>query len=167
MFTHPQCVAHHAECTAPVKGTAGSAGFDLTSVETVTILPGERRMVSTGLSITCPPGCYGRIAPRSGLALKHGIDVLAGVIDPDYTGIVQAILYNTSDTPFTVETGMRMCQLIYERYQDFPAIKYMAMSLDPNLEAHAPSERGSGGFGSTGLRDPGEGRSYPDPVLGH
>lgn len=119
------------------------------------------------------PGCYGRIAPRSGLALHHGIDVLAGVIDADYTGIVKAILYNTSNEPFTIETGMRMCQLIYERYQEFPVIKSMSMKLDPALDPTEPArnaattERGRNGFGSTGLGDPGQARPYPDPVLGH
>jgi len=152
MFSHPECTAHHRDCVVPVKATLRSAGFDLSSVETVTIPPGERRVISTGLSITCPIGTYGRLAPRSGLAANHGIDVLAGVIDADYTGIVKAVLINTGSEPFTVNTGMRMCQLIFERYQEFPVSKYMNMKLDTCLEisTEADDERGSSGFGSSG-----------------
>lgn len=149
MFSHPECTAHHRDCVVPVKATLRSAGFDLSSVETVVIPPGERRVISTGLSITCPVGTYGRLAPRSGLAAKHGIDVLAGVIDADYTGIVKAVLINTGSEAFTVETGMRMCQLIFERYQEFPVSKYMNMKLEPALETNDDA-RGAKGFGSSG-----------------
>jgi dUTP pyrophosphatase len=143
----PECIAHHSACVAPVKATLMSAGFDLASVEAVTIAPGERAVVSTGLSITCPPGTYGRLAPRSGLAAKHGIDILAGVIDSDYTGIVKAVVLNTGTDPFEVTPGMRICQLIFERYEAFPVTKYMNMKLDGTLD---PTERGSRGFGSSG-----------------
>lgn len=149
----PVCIAYSNHCVVPAKATDGSAGFDLSSVERVVIPPGERRLVSTGLQIESPVGTYGRLAPRSGLAWKHGIDVLAGVIDRDYTGIVKAVLLNTGSDPFTVEVGDRMCQIIFERYESCAPCKYMTMKLGetPPDDAARPGERGSGGFGSTGV----------------
>jgi dUTP pyrophosphatase len=148
MLAQPTCTALHDKCIAPVKATLASAGFDLASVDTVTIAPGERAIVSTGLRIECPPGTYGRLAPRSGLAAKHGIDVMAGVIDSDYQGIVKAILLNTGTEPFHIEPGMRVCQLIFEKYEPFPVTKFMNMKLDTSID---PTERGADGFGSSGV----------------
>lgn len=148
MIQQPECIAHHDKCIAPVKATLSSAGFDLTSVDTVTIAPGDRAIVSTGLSIMCPVGTYGRLAPRSGLAAKYGIDVMAGVIDSDYRGIVKVVLLNTGTEPFHIEPGMRVCQLIFEKYEAFPVTKFMNMKLDASID---PTERGSNGFGSSGL----------------
>lgn len=145
------CVAHSPECIAPTKATPESAGYDLSSIDALTIAPGERQVVSTGLSITCPPGTYGRLAPRSGLALRHGIDVLAGVIDPDYTGIVKVILLNTGREPFRVEQGMRVCQLIFESYDSFGVSRYMPMKFaESGTEVPRETQRGSKGFGSSG-----------------
>merc|ERR1719319_237928 len=89
-----------------------------------------------------PHGTYARLAPRSGLAWKHGIDVFAGVIDADYRGEVKVILYNTQDEAFTVKTGDRIAQLILEQ------IATPEVAVVEDLEA---SVRGSGGFGSTGV----------------
>jgi len=191
MNSQPTCTAYHPECIAPAKATIGSAGFDLSSVETVEIPPGGRALVSTGLAIKCPTGTYGRIAPRSGLSIRNGINVLGGVIDPDYTGIVKAILHNTSTEPFTVDVGMKMCQIIFERYETFPVTTYINMKFaDGEEEMVTSTDRGTRGFGSSGLyeprgndykeflklrkdlqegkaRDPGQGRPYPDPVYTH
>ena len=83
-----------AHAIAPMRATEGSAGYDLSSAVDAVIPPNGRLAVSTGISIGLPEGTYGRVAPRSGLAFKYGIDVLAGVIDADYRGEVKCILYN-------------------------------------------------------------------------
>lgn len=95
--------------------TENSAGMDLISCERQTIKPRHRVTINIGIRIEIPKNCYGRIAPRSGLAKKHGIQVLAGVIDSDYRGIIKVLLYNCSDEAFTVEEGGRIAQLICER----------------------------------------------------
>ena len=74
------------QATLPVRSTNGAAGYDLFSTDSYVVLPGRRVVVSTGISVQLPAGTYGRIAPRSGLAVKHGLDTLAGVVDPDYQG---------------------------------------------------------------------------------
>ena len=83
-----------SHATLPVRGSSGAAGYDLHSTEGYVILPGQRAVVSTGLSFELPSGVYGRVAPRSGLAVKHGLQVGAGVVDPDYTGEVKVVLFN-------------------------------------------------------------------------
>src|ERR1044071_7605215 len=88
----------HPEARLPSRGSASAAGLDLCAVERVTIEPGGRAAVRTGVAVAIPVGFYGRVAPRSGLAVRHGIDVLAGVIDADYRGELCCVLYNTSDT---------------------------------------------------------------------
>jgi dUTP pyrophosphatase len=125
----------------PSRGSDGACGLDIHSSESVVLGPGSRQGVRTGLSVAIPEGCYGRIAPRSGLALKHGIDTLAGVVDSDYRGEIVCILINLSDTAFEISSGDRIAQLIIEKYD----------RLEPEwadmLEVTA---RNTGGFGSTG-----------------
>ena len=102
--------------TLPSKGSPQSAGFDLSASEPTSIPPGGRGIVKTDLSIACPPGTYARIAPRSGLAIKKGIDVGAGVVDADYRGPVGVILFNLdSENVFEVQKGDRIAQLILEK----------------------------------------------------
>ena len=126
----------------PTKGSEHSAGYDLYSCCNVLIYPQERTLVKTGIVLEIPEGFYGRIAPRSGLALKNGIDVMAGVIDSDYRGEIGVILYNTDKTvPFHIKIGDRIAQLIIEKYYNFDLEK---------AEDLNSSDRGSGGFGSTG-----------------
>lgn len=126
----------------PTKGSQYSAGYDLYSCCNVLIYPQERALVKTGIVLEIPDGYYGRIAPRSGLALKNGIDVMAGVIDSDYRGEIGVILYNTDKTvPFHIKIGDRIAQLIIEKYYNFDLEK---------AEDLNSSDRGSGGFGSTG-----------------
>jgi dUTP pyrophosphatase len=129
----------------PARATTGAVGYDLFSTDNYVVLPGRRVVVSTGVSISMPPGCYGRIAPRSGLAVKHGLDTLAGVIDPDYTGEVKVVLQNLDATqPFVIRPGYRIAQLILEQCVT-PVVHEVASECTPL------TGRGDGGFGSTGL----------------
>ena len=104
-------------------------------------------MIGTGLAFGIPVGNYGRVAPRSGLAYKNSIDVLAGVIDADYRGEVKVILANFSDNDFQVEEGMRIAQLIIEKY---------TLTTLAEVETLDDTVRGAGGFGSTGVQKIGE-----------
>jgi dUTP pyrophosphatase len=125
----------------PARGSEFAAGADLSCIEPFTLQPGERRLIPTGLAFEIPPGYYGRVAPRSGLAVRHGIDTLAGVIDADYRGECQVLLINLSDKPVSFEAGERIAQLIIERVA---ACDYVwADELND-------TDRGTGGFGSTG-----------------
>ena len=138
---------HGADLPLPSYQSEGAAGLDLVAavaVDTpVTIDPGHRAMVPTGLVVALPPGTEGQVRPRSGLALRHGITVLnsPGTIDADYRGEIQVILVNLGQVPFTVARGMRIAQLIIG-----PAMQvtiYETISLDETT-------RGVAGFGSTG-----------------
>lgn len=117
-----------------------SAGCDLSSTEDYILKPGERKLFKTGLSIAIPIGFYGRVAPRSGLAYKNGLDVLAGVIDEDYRGDVGVILINLGQEDKSIAAGDKIAQLIFEVYAraDFVEVD--------NLDE---TDRGAGGYGST------------------
>ena len=106
----------------PVRGTSGVAGYDLAVAEAAVVPAHGKCLVKTGLAMALPPGCYGRIAPRSGLALKKFIDVGAGVIDADYRGEVGAVLFNFGNEDFVVNMGDRIAQLIFEKIKT-PEIK--------------------------------------------
>lgn len=123
----------------PARQTSGAAGYDLYASASVSILPGKRALVPTGIAIALPEGHYGRVAPRSSLAVK-GIDVSAGVIDADYRGEVKVLLLNAGFEMFTAHKGTRIAQLIVERVFTGPVVE---SDLDR-------TSRGSGGFGSTG-----------------
>jgi len=125
----------------PVRGSALAAGLDLCSVEELTIEPKQRVLAHTGVAVAIPEGHYGRIAPRSGLALRTGLDVLSGVIDADYRGEIGCLLYNTGDEMITLPAQSKICQLIIEKI-----ITPEAVWADEINE----TDRGSGGFGSTG-----------------
>jgi dUTP pyrophosphatase len=126
----------------PTKGSAKAVGYDLYSAYDKVIPSRGREVVPTDVVVALPAGTYGRIAPRSGLALKHGIDVGAGVIDPDYRGNVGILLFNFSDTDFAVKAGDRVAQLICERVAT-PDVKEVA-EIDETA-------RGANGYGSTGV----------------
>ena len=158
-----QRLSEHAQL--PTYGSNGAAGLDLYAdfsregYSVCNLAPGERRLIKTGLSIDLPRGHYARVAPRSGLAYKNGIAVMAGVIDEDYRGEVGVILFNSDFVPASAETDMmdyqpirpgrshmikhgdRIAQLIIEKYT--PCLVVEVSSLDS-------TERGAGGFGSTG-----------------
>ncbi|NXG72350.1 DUT protein, partial [Baryphthengus martii] len=127
--------------SAPSKGSARAAGYDLYSAYDCVIPPMEKAVVKTDIQIALPSGCYGRVAPRSGLAAKHFIDVGAGVIDEDYRGNVGVVLFNFGKETFEVKKGDRIAQLICERIC-YPELE--------EVQALDDTERGEGGFGSTG-----------------
>jgi dUTP pyrophosphatase len=125
----------------PVRGSSFAAGLDICSIEDLKIEARQRAIARTGLAVAIPHGFYGRVAPRSGLAAKQGLDVLAGVIDSDYRGELCCILYNTSDSSIDLPAGSKICQLIVEKIITPKAT--WVNDLDETA-------RGAGGFGSTG-----------------
>ena len=140
----------HKDAIIPKRAEDGAAGFDLSvlglknevgdDVERCMLYRGAKIIVSTGISMQIPKNCVGIIKPRSGLAIKHGVDVLAGVIDSSYRGEIKVILVNHSDNWIDLEFGMRIAQLIVTPIiTDFEVVE----ELDE-------TERGDGGFGSTG-----------------
>jgi dUTP pyrophosphatase len=130
----------------PSYGSEYAAGMDVCSSEKVIVPSHGRALVSTGFSISMPESIghkyYLRIAPRSGLAVKNGITTGAGVIDSDYRGVVKVLLFNHGDDDFVVNVGDRIAQMIMERIvrPDFHLV-----------DSHEESQRGMGGFGSTGI----------------
>ena len=126
----------------PCRATSGSAGYDLSSAASLVVPSRGRAVIPTDLSIAVPPGTYGRVAPRSGLALKSGIDVGAGVVDSDYRGPLGVILFNHSDADFSIAAGDRVAQLILE---------VIAVADVEETDELTSTERGHGGFGSTGV----------------
>jgi len=139
-----QRLAHGRDLPLPSYASADSAGLDLyAATGPLTLAPGARALVGTGLALALPEGFEGQVRPRSGLALKHGVTVLnaPGTIDSDYRGEIGVLLVNLGESPFVVERGMRIAQLV----------------ISPVARAHLvegevpPSGRGAGGFGSTGL----------------
>jgi len=132
----------HDDAVIPTRGSMEAAGLDLTSVEHTIIEPGKRAMIGTGLSCMLPISTYLRIAPRSGLAAKYGIDVLAGVVDADYRGEIKVILQNLGDEAFIVNPGDRIAQGILEIF--------VVAEID-ELDNLVDTDRGDGGFGSTGI----------------
>ncbi|MYL97587.1 dUTP diphosphatase [Novosphingobium sp. FGD1] len=127
----------------PAYATAGAAGMDVVSAEDVTLARGARHAVATGLSLAIPAGFEIQVRPRSGLALKHGISVpnAPGTIDSDYRGELKVILINHGEEPFAIRRGDRVAQLVLA-----PVTRASWLTVD-ELEA---TERGEGGFGSTG-----------------
>jgi dUTP pyrophosphatase len=131
----------HPAAKLPARGTNWSVGADLCCLEAFTLGPRERKSVPTGLIIEIPPGWYGRVAPRSGLAKRHGVDTLAGVVDPDFRGELMALIVNTGEEPVSFDAGERIAQLIIER---------AAICDYVWADELGETERGDGGFGSTG-----------------
>jgi dUTP pyrophosphatase len=119
----------------------GDAGADLKASEDTVISSKGRCLVSTGISIAIPIGCVGLIWPRSGLAVKHGIDSGAGVVDSGYRGEIRVLLFNHSDVDFKVMKGDRIAQILIQKVEN---------SLFVKVETLDETERGAGGFGSTG-----------------
>ena len=136
----------HDGAVLPVPAYGGDAGLDLASCEHVTLGPGGRAVVGTGLAVAIPSGFAGLVIPRSGLAARHGVGKVnaPGLIDSGYRGELKVILLNTDRTePFTVEPGMRIAQLVIVAV---PAVSLVEVGSLPE------SERGDGGLGSSGLR---------------
>ena len=129
--------------TLPIRGSSSAAGYDLCSAGDHTVPARGKQIVPTDLSIAVPPGTYGRVAPRSGLAVKHFIDVGAGVIDEDYRGNVGVVLFNHGSADFDVKRGDRIAQLVLERIVTPEVVE---------VERLDETQRGEGGFGSTGIK---------------
>ncbi|CAD7974544.1 unnamed protein product [Amoebophrya sp. A120] len=129
--------------TVPTKGSKDSAGYDLSAAHETEIPAQGKGLVKTDLAIKMPAGVYGRVAPRSGLAHKKHIDVGAGVIDADYRGNVGVVLFNHAQEPLKVEKGDRVAQLILEKYLTVDGVR--------ECEDLDETDRGAGGFGSTGV----------------
>lgn len=128
------------------KANSTDAAYDLYALDSANILPGQRAMISTGISMAIPQGYYGHICPRSGLALKQGIDVLGGIIDSGFRGVVQVILINHSHIPddlFEVKAGDRIAQIIIKKCEE---VEWLEVKELP------PADRGDAGFGSSGSK---------------
>lgn len=125
----------------PTKSNFHDAGFDLYSITDTIIPPKQRKTVSTGVSLEMPDNMAGLIWPRSGLSVKHGLDVLAGVVDSGYRGEIMVCLYNTSDKNVIINTGDRIAQIIF---QEVPRV---TMEVHDTLGS---SQRGENRFGSSG-----------------
>ena len=135
-------LSNHA--TLPRRSSALAAGLDLTSAENITIPAQGKGIVRTDLSIKVPKGTYGRIAPRSGLACHHHVDIGGGVIDADYRGNIKIIVFNHAKVEFVVTRGFRLAQLIIEK------ISYPEMVEVQEEQDLGATERGSEGLGSSG-----------------
>ena len=131
----------------PEYATPGSAGFDLRAAiyEPITLYPGKRIMISTGLKVALPRGTEMQIRSRSGLAAKWGVIVLnePGTIDSDFRNTIQVILFNTSETPFVINPGERIAQGVIAKHET---------AVWESVETLDETERGLGGFGSTGIK---------------
>ena len=134
------------DAVLPSRAHTGDAGFDLSACEEITIGVGERAAVGTGIAVEIPDGHAGLVVPRSGLALRHGISMVnsPGVIDAGYRGEVRLLLLNTdNESAFTVEPGMRVAQLLVVAVADVELVE---------TDEVTTTDRGVGGFGSSGLR---------------
>ena len=131
----------------PAYATEGSSGADLRAYieEPITLMPGERRLVPTGIFVEIPQGVEAQIRARSGLAIKHGIGLVNGVgtVDSDYRGEWNIPLINWGQEPYTIHSGDRIAQVIFSRYEkaDFVSVSQIS-----------ETERGAGGFGHTGIK---------------
>ncbi len=137
---------HAADLPLPAPASAGSSGSDLRAAipESLILAPGERALVSAGIQLEIPAGFEAQVRPRSGLALRHGVTVLnsPGTIDSDYRGEVGVILINLGAEPFTLRRGERMAQLVVQRVD---------RAEWQETQELAGSDRGEGGFGSSGV----------------
>jgi dUTP pyrophosphatase len=136
-------LAHAADLPLPSYATAGSAGLDLRAAEALTIKPGARALVPTGLSIALPENFEAQVRPRSGLAVKHGVTVLnsPGTIDADYRGEIKVPLINHGAEDFVIARGDRIAQIVIARVEQVTLVE---------VESLDETTRGAGGFGSSG-----------------
>lgn len=135
---------HHDGLPLPTRQTAGAAGYDVASAEAdFTLQPLERRLVRTGLALAIPAGFEAQVRPRSGLAVRHGLSLpnTPATIDSDYRGELMVAMINLGTEPVTVTRGMRIAQLVFQRVETVELVE---------VDDLPASERGTGGFGSTG-----------------
>jgi len=153
-------LAHGRGLNLPAYQSDGAAGMDLSAAvregAPLTLAPGARALVPTGLVLQLPRGFEAQVRPRSGLALRHGITVLnsPGTIDSDYRGELQVLLANLGSAPFAIARGERIAQLVVERVEQARLIEVASLSSTP---------RGAGGFGSTGTAGKSLGKKRPGP----
>ncbi|WP_397582303.1 dUTP diphosphatase [Sphingorhabdus sp.] len=135
---------HGAGLPMPAYATSGAAGMDICAAESLTLRAGKRHAVATGFAFAIPDGYEVQVRPRSGLALKHGITCLntPGTIDSDYRGEVKVILANLGDEDFVINTGDRIAQIV---------VAPVTQGVMVEVDALDDTERGTGGFGSTGV----------------
>lgn len=140
-----QKLDHASDLKLPSYETAQSAGMDLTAAinDPLELGPGKRSLIPTGIAIALPAGYEAQIRPRSGLAYKHGLTVLntPGTIDADYRGEIKVLLINHGEEPFIIERGMRIAQMVIAQHEQ------ALLNITDNLDE---TDRGAGGFGSTG-----------------
>ena len=142
---------HGDDLPLPAYQSAQAAGIDLAAAvpadAPLTLPPGTRAMVPTGIAIALPADCEGQVRPRSGLAARHGVTVLntPGTIDADYRGELQVILINLGEHPFIIDRGMRIAQLVIAPVLQAEVVAVVELN---------DTERGDGGFGSTGAKTP-------------
>lgn len=132
----------HENATVPSYANEHDAGMDFHSNETIILQPNERKLVSTGIAMTIPAGYVGLIWDKSGIATKHGIKTMAGVIDAGYRGEIKILVYNLSNESYTIESGKKIAQMLIQ------PVEQRNIDLVDNL---GDTNRGEGGFGSTGL----------------
>ncbi len=132
----------HPEAKLPVRKREGDAGLDLYSVEEVVLKPGQWVAVPTGIAVEIPEGHFGLIKDRSGLALKHALHCLAGVVDENYRGEIKVVLINLGNEEVKLEKGTRIAQLLIVPYTKVEPVE---------VEVLSDTERGEKGFGSSGL----------------
>lgn len=130
----------HENAKAPTKNV-GDAGYDLYSVGPVNVGPGHRATIDTGIAISIPEGCVALIWPRSGLSVKNGIDVLAGVVDQIYRGEVKVCLFNTGTDTFSLPAGSRIAQMLIQKYEELEVVE---------VDELDETTRGQNGIGSSG-----------------
>ncbi len=135
---------HGTGLPMPAYATSGAAGMDICAAESLTLGAGKRHAVATGFAFAIPDGYEVQVRPRSGLALKHGITCLntPGTIDSDYRGEVKVILANLGDEDFVINTGDRIAQIV---------VAPVTQGILAEVDALDDTERGTGGFGSTGV----------------
>jgi len=134
----------HPEATIPQYANQGDAGMDFYASETIIIDPNHRTLVSTGIMMAIPQGFVGLIWDKSGIATKHGIKTMAGVIDCGYRGEIKILLHNLSTESYTIEKGTKIAQMLIQPVEQREIIE--VDDLDTN------TERGEGGFGSSGMK---------------
>jgi dUTP pyrophosphatase len=141
-----QLLPHADGLPLPARATPGAAGYDLRAavLEPLTLAPGARALVPTGLVFALPEGWEGQVRPRSGLAIRHGITLVnsPGTLDADYRGELMLPVINLGDAPFTITRGERLAQIVFARFE--------APELEPVAGLDVDTARGAGGFGSTG-----------------
>lgn len=130
----------------PIRADHGAAGYDLSSIEETIVPANGQKIIDTGLVFEFPADCYGRIAPRSGLAARNSIMVMAGVVDSSYRDSIKVILFNHNTRDLHINVGDRIAQIIFEKIytpKEFEVVE--------TFEQLSNTERGTGGFGSTGI----------------